>query len=168
MIILYASILSLALLFAAPLSAVPQGTEDAWQPLRWHHMLFAAREAREMGDRLAAEEHCRQALWYVDSYTMRGLFEYASLLQTLNREAAGDARAKADKLLESKQRGGMYLGFRPSEELQAFAAVLDEVGHASDAAVTRALADAYDFSQKAHFHRLQAQQSGNDSTGLCE
>jgi hypothetical protein len=152
---------------AAAQSPAPERWQEAWQPDLWRQFLDAARQAREHGDRLTAEHHCRSASRHVERNAVRGLFDYASLLETFNRSDAAAARARAERLLESKQRRGIHLGFVPSRELHAYAHVLDEVGRGAEADAMRALGQAYDISQETHFHRVQEQQQGRDPTGIC-
>ena len=164
-----AFVTGLAIMCAAPLVAAAQSErwQEVWQPELWKHFLDAARAARERGDRVAAEDNCRSASRHVDQNAVRALFDYAALLGTLNRGDAAAARTRAERLLESKRRRGIYLGFAPADELQAYARVLDEVGRSADADAMRALGRAYEVSQDTHFRRVQEQREGRDPTGVC-
>lgn len=143
-------------------------TPQAWELGRVQRMALAGKQAWERGNLAEAERFCVELLEYVDASTIRSLYEYASLLKALKRQDAEAAWARAEKLREAKsQPGSAYLGFRPSTELGAYAAVLREVRRYADAEATEALASAANDVQFMHFFRLQEQARGGNPTRRC-
>jgi hypothetical protein len=124
---------------------------QSWEPTRWQHMMLAATQARERGDKTQAERFCIEAQWYIDVNTIESLDDYASLLTRLNRENVGTARVRASQLRQAKAKMGqserVALGWNLSDELTADAALLRETGREADAAAIQTLVDAH---QQAH------------------
>lgn len=147
--------------------------QQVWDPALWDRMTLAAAQANERGDTAAAERLCVEAFQYVDASVIRSFYEYASLLEPLNRAGAEEARARAGKVRELRTgSGSVYLGWRPSDELRAYAGLLRELGRSAEAEAMRALAAADDQAQLAHYHRLQEQALqkhglGRGPMGLC-
>ena len=144
-------------------------SERSWDPPRWQQTIVAAKQAKERGATSEAEQLCVEALQYVDANTVRSLYDYAALLQELKREGAEAAKARADKLYQAKTQPGssVYLGWIPSTELQAYARLLQELDRNAEAEAMRALADAYDSAQHAHYIRYIEQARGSDPRGTC-
>ncbi len=96
-------------------------------------------------DKERAERLCMEVRQYVDMNVVRSLDDYATLLKRLSRENAGAAEARADQLRKAKQSQSksVYLGWNPSDELRAYAALLRETGREADAAAIEVLADAH-------------------------
>lgn len=141
--------------------AAPQ----AWEPARWERMTLAAKQATERGETAEAERLCVEALQYVDASAVQSLYDYASLLKALKQEGAEAAQATADQLREAKRQPiSVFLGWIPSTELRAYAALLQERGQDAEAEAMRALADGYDRAQRAAYARHREQ----DPRGRCE
>ena len=150
--------------------AVPQ----AWEAAQWERMILAAKQAREQSNKADAERLCSQALSYVDASAVKSLYEYAELLSAQNRGDGAEVRAKADKLRESKiqaaqatRPGSTYLGFAPGDELNEYAALLQELHRGAEAEAMRALSEAYKYAQQAHGARSILFMQGKDPRGEC-
>ncbi len=165
-VLFWALLLSLCS-FTTPALAQP------WEPARFDQMMRAAAQARERGNREEAERLCVATFRYVDASVTKALFDYAALLRTLGRPEADAAQERAEKYREIKTRpvppqgSSEYLGWKPPDQLKAFAALLGETGRAAEAKDIVALAAAQDRVNKAHFIRLMDQQQGRDPRGNC-
>lgn len=164
-------ILGLSLLVSVAgcaVAAVPY--PDAWEPVRWEELRATANYARDKGDSYEAERFCVAALQYVSVSTIKSLEQYAVLLGRLQRPGAETAQLRADMLREAKNRpgpGSVHLGFNPSDELRAYAKLLQEQDRFTDAQAINALADAAARANLLHFARLQMQYQGRDFRGTC-
>lgn len=156
-----------------PSQPTPEETAAAariWERDRWHLTVQSANQARERGETMEAERLCFLAIQYVGERAVRSLDEYASLLGTLNRAGAQDARARAEKFRDARLRpgpGSVYLGFDPSSELRAYAALLRELARTVEADAVSALADAEKQVQFMNFIRNTMLQQGRDPRGTC-
>lgn len=166
MILFWTLLLSLFSL-ATPALAQP------WEAARFDQMMRAAAQAREGGNKEEAERLCVATFRYVDASVTKALFDYAALLRTLGRPEADSAQERAEKYREIKTRpvppqgSSEYLGWKPPDQLKAFAALLEETGRAAEAKDIVALAVAQDRVNKAHFVRLMDQRQGRDPRGNC-
>lgn len=145
---------------------------QVWEPARFDQMMRAAAQAREGGNKEEAERLCVATFRYVCERD-EALFDYAALLRTLGRPEADAAQERAEKYREIKTRpvppqgSSEYLGWKPPDQLKAFAALLKETGRAAEAKEIVALAVAQDRVNKAHFVRLMDQRQGRDPRGNC-
>jgi hypothetical protein len=162
------ALLAFMSVFAGLTSTGDIAAQDAWETAHWERMLLPARQARERGDKSEAERYCVQALQYVGVSTVNNLYAYAALLKTLGRGDAQAAQSRADQLRQSRsQPGSTFLGWVPSEELERYAVLLQEVGRSAEAGLMRALATAEDRTNRTHHRRGQEQATGGDARGIC-
>lgn len=150
--------------------AIPQ----VWEPARWERMILGTKEARERGDKGEAERLCFQALKYADESAVGSLYKYADLVKDLKRGDGATERSKADMLRDAKaqqweatERGNVYLGFAPWEELKQYADLLQEHNRGAEAEAMRVLASAYKYGQEVHLRRTLLLNQGRDPLGEC-
>jgi hypothetical protein len=178
------AVLAILVLCAAPLVAFAQdpprsAQEDPasssaaariWERARYELTIQTAKQALERGEVLEAERLCVLAITYVGARTVRVLEEYASLLATLNRAGARDAKERAEKLNDQRLRrepGSVYLGFEPAAELIAYARLLLELARTAEADAVIALADADRRVSRINFIRNAVLARGKDPRGIC-
>ena len=141
-----------------------------WEGDRWQLTTQSAKQALERGETAEAERFCFLAITYVGARTVRVLEEYASLLGTLSRAGARDAKERAEKLKDARLRpgpGSVHLGFEPAGELIAYARLLRELARAVEADAVIALADAERKVALMNFIRSVILQRGGDPRGIC-
>jgi hypothetical protein len=123
---------------------------------------------------LQAEQLCARASPYVEAQAVTALREYASFLDSLQTGSGAEVRAKVEKLVQvraEQSRGGKptssNIGFVPSDELNAYADVLQSSQRQSDSNAMRALAAAYQYSQAVYINRGLLTRQGKDPRGHC-
>ncbi len=157
----------------APTPATPDETAAAarvWAGDRWQLTVQTATRAAERGELQEAERLCFLAIQYVGERTVRNLHDYASLLESLNRTGVKDAKARADRLRDARLKSGpgsVHLGFDPTEELRAYAAVLRGLSRTAEADAVSGLADAERQVQFMNFIRNTMLTQGRDPRGNC-
>ena len=152
----------------------PTALDTPWDPARVAQMVAEARQARQKGDVMAAEWLCYTVFETVDRDSVLGYDAYAELLKTEHREEEAAVRAQAARLRElrahradSKGPTSTYLGFAPSDGLNAYAELLQTLGQSGEAQRMRSLALAYRQVQEAHLQRSLMFHQGRDPRGAC-
>lgn len=152
----------------------PSALDTPWDPARVAHIVDEARQARQQGDLVAAERLCYTVFETVDRDSVVGYDAYADLLKTEHRAEEATVRAQAARLRElrahradSKGPTSTYLGFAPSDGLNAYAEMLQALGQADEAQRMRSLALAYRQVQVAHLQRTLMFSQGKDPRGAC-
>jgi hypothetical protein len=156
-------------------AADPINSADAaWDSALVARMVDSARQARQQGDLMAAEKFCYAAFEAVDRSALAAFDAYADLL-SIERPAQEPAvRAQSAQLHELKaqhrqgtQPTSTYLGFAPSDGLNAYADLLQALQRPDEARRIRSLALAYQQVQQAHFQRIMLFRQGKDPRGAC-
>ena len=147
--------------------------EVTWDAAQVARMVNAARQARQQGDLMAAERLCYTAFQTVDQSALAAYDAYVDLLTTEHRAEEPTVRAQAARLHEVKAHQGgteptsTYLGFAPTDGLNAYADLLRTLEHPDEAQRMRSLALAYQQVQQAHFQRTMLYRQGKDPRGAC-
>jgi hypothetical protein len=162
---------------AQPGGAVPtaQPAPADWQPTYWENAMRDAKQGRERGDRMAAEQACARGILYVQAQVIRSLYGYAEVLDRQNYGSGVIVRGKAQKLEQArddqlaarKSGNNTYIGFDPAAELKSYADVLANLKRNNDALLIEALSEAYRYSQEANLRRAQLRQQNKDPAGEC-
>jgi hypothetical protein len=154
--------------------SIPKALDAPWDPARVAHIVDEARQARRQGDLMAAERLCYTVFETVDRDSVSSYDAYADLLAAEHRAEEGTVRAQAARLhelrahrLDSKGPTSTYLGFAPTDGLNAYAELLQSLGQPGEAQRMRSLALAYRQVQEAHFQRTMLFGQGKDPRGAC-
>jgi len=146
----------------------------AWDQALVARAVDAARQAHQQGDLMAAERLCHDAFEAVDQSALAAYDAYADLLRSEHRTEEATVRTQALRLHELRaqrsqqtQPTSTYLGFAPSDGLNAYADLLQTLQRPDDAQRMRSLAIAYRQVQQAHFQRTMLFQQGKDPRGAC-
>jgi len=133
-----------------------------------------AAQARETGDRMAAERACGRGIRYVEVQAVRALSRYADLLDQQTPGVGVTVRTKAQRLEQARAeqaRGGdsktTYIGFDPGAELATYAQTLRGLQRSDEAKSIDDLAAAYRYAQEVNFRRALLGREGRDPTGEC-
>lgn len=145
-----------------------------WDPSQVARIVNDARRTRATGDLAAAERLCRTVFQIIDRSALAGYDAYAELETAEHLPDEQKVRGQAARLHEIKeaqahasQPTSSYMGFAPSEGLNAYAVLLQGLQREEDAARIRSLALAYQQVQKTHFQRTMLFQQGKDPRGAC-
>jgi len=158
----------------ARMDSRPSALDTPWDPARVARIVDEARQARRQGDLVVAERLCYTVFETVDRDAVVGYDAYADLLRTEHRAEEATVRAQAAQLHElrahrfdSKGPTSTYLGFAPSDGLNAYAELLQTLGRSGEAQRMRSLALAYRQVQEAHLQRTLMFHQGRDPRGAC-
>jgi hypothetical protein len=133
-------------------------------------MTIAVAQAREQGNLLEGERLCLEMESYVRVNTVSSLLAHADLLGVLGRPGAQAARERVARFRQPMGAGveGVALGFLPSEELRAYAALLQETSRVPyEVSRMTVLASAWDRVNQAAYYRIQDRTRGVDVRGRC-
>ena len=154
--------------------SMPSALDTPWDPARIAQIVNEARQARRQGDLMAAERLCYTVFETVDRDSVVSYDAYADLLATEHRPEEGTVRAQAAQLhelrahrVDSKGPTSTYLGFAPTDGLNAYADLLQSLGQPGEAQRMHSLALAYRQVQQAHFQRTMLFRQGKDPRGAC-
>jgi hypothetical protein len=154
--------------------ATRPGTPGDWQPMFWDNAMREAQQAREQGDRAAAERACARGILYVQDQTIKVLQGYADALDRQNDGSGAAVRSKVQKLQQARDQqaavhrsSNSYLGFDPAAELKGYAELLASLTRKTDALLVEALSAAYTYAQEANQRRALLKKQGKDPLGEC-
>jgi len=151
-----------------------KAADVVWDQAEVGRLIDSARQAHRRGDLVAADRLCYAAFESVDRSALASYDAYADRLRAEHRSEEATVRAQSARLheLKAEQRRGTqptstYLGFAPSEGLNAYADLLAAVREPDASQRMRSLALAYQQVQQAHFQRTMMFRQGQDPRGSC-
>ena len=153
----------------APATPDP-GTREGWDAARYLQMTIAVAQAQKRGDLVEGERVCLEMEPYLRASTISSLVAYADLLDVLKRPGAQAARERVARFRQPMGPGveSIPLGFVPSEELRAYATLLQEIGRVPyEVSGMTVLASAWDRVNQAAYYRYQDRARGVDVRGRC-
>jgi len=173
----YAVCMASLTLATIPAMAQPADTDAAgasWDVAGMGRTIAAARQARQAGDLDTAEQLCRVAFDSVERSALAAYDAYADRLKAEHRSDESTVHEQSARLhaLKAEQGRGTqptstYLGFAPSDGLNAYADLLSSVRDDDGSRRMHSLALAYQQVQQAHFQRTMLFRQGKDPRGSC-